>query len=196
MNFTSHSQAGQDKFAYIVTGSRHGSFLDIGANNPVSINNTFGLEQLGWRGLLVDNSAESMEACEKRRESHFYLTDASQPQNWQAALAQAELPTDIIDYCSLDVDEASLQCLKNLPLDKLRFRVMTVETDEYRFPGRRDEMVAILESHGYDVLCKDVCDKGLSFEIWCVMPGLVDLDRADKFRATKSTEWREFFKTT
>lgn len=195
MNFTSHSQAGQDKFAYIVTGSRHGSFLDIGANNPVTINNSFGLEQLGWRGLLVDNSAESMEACEQQRKSHFYFTDASQPQNWQAALAQAELPTKRISYLSLDIDGATLACLRCLPLYDLRFDVITVETDAYRNgPEYRQAILDILKQHDYDILCADVMDQGLSFEAWAVDPKTVDMARAEKFRRSTPTEWKEFWR--
>lgn len=194
MKFTSRSQAGQDKFAYIVTGGlRHGTFLDIGANNPVTINNTMALEEIGWRGLLVDNSAESMVACEKARKSHFYFTDAAQPQNWQAALAQAELPTDRIDYLSLDVDGASLACLSNLPLALVRFRVITLEHDEYARPGTRDAMLDILRHHKYDVLCADVCDQGMSFEIWATDPLMVNHEAALKFYRNRPTEWGEFF---
>mgnify|MGYP000045787900 CR=1 FL=1 len=101
-----YSQAGQDKFAIDALGLRFrpqaGSFVDIGVNHPIQINNTYALEKdFGFRGLLVDNSGESMEACENLRASHFYLTDAAQPQNWIAAFAQAGLPTDVISYLSV-----------------------------------------------------------------------------------------------
>lgn len=203
----SYSQAGQDRFVREVLGSpKCGSFLDIGANNPIAINNTAALEQtLGWRGLLVDNSVESMQACEEKRKSAFLLTDAAHPQDWLGALRQAEeinhgasLHTPrYIDYLSLDVDEASLACLKNLPLEYVRFRAITLEHDRYRFgEGRRDEMVGVLRKHGYDILCADVCDQGLPFEIWAVDPTMVDMKLAEKFRRNKPTEWREFFHDT
>lgn len=194
----SYSQAGQDMFVREVLGSpRNGTYLDIGANNPIAINNTFVLEkELGWRGLLVDNSGESMEACERERTSHFYLTDAAAAQNWIAALAQAELPTDRLDYLSLDVDEASLACLKGLPLAHVRFNVITIEHDEYRRPGTRDAMMETLRKNGYITLCADVCNQGLSFEIWAVdsmASPAITLDRAARFTRSKPTEWREFF---
>lgn len=181
---------------------REGSFLEIGSNNPVEINNTYLLEtELGWRGLLVDNSFDSMQACEKMRKSAFLMTDASMPQDWVGALRQAEEinhgaslhPPRYVDYLSLDVDEATLACLKNLPLDRVTFRVITCEHDEYRRPGTRDAMVAILRQHGYDILCADVCDQGLSFEIWAVCPSMADMAVADKFRRDQPTEWRGFF---
>lgn len=198
------SQAGQDMFVRAVLGEqRNGSFLEIGSNNPVEINNTYLLEtELGWRGLLVDNSLDSMKACEEARQSAFLLTDAAKPQDWVGALRQAEEinhgaslhPPRYVDYLSLDVDEATLDCLKNLPLGQVTFRVITLEHDRYRFgEPRRDEMVAILERHGYDILCRDVCDQGLPFEIWAVCPTLVSAVRADRFRRSNPTEWREFF---
>lgn len=193
-HFKSYSQAGQDMFAHAIIGDI-GTYLEIGANNPVEINNTYALERLGWAGLSVDNSGESMLAFEKSREGFFYLTDAATPQNWQAALAQAELPTDVISYLSLDIDQATLECLRNLPLDKLRFRVITVEHDAYRNGAqyRRDILDVLLENR-YEILAADVCDNGLSFEAWAVMPELVDMSRAKRFRRDKPAEWREFFK--
>jgi hypothetical protein len=200
----SKSQAGQDMFvATVLNGQRNGTFLEIGTNNPVEINNTYMLEtEYGWRGLLVDNSFESMLACEKERKSAFQLTDASQHQNWIAALQQAEEinhgaslhPPRYCDYLSLDIDGATLECLRNLPLDRLQFRVVTVEHDAYRNgPIYRQAILDIMYENGYDVLCCDVADAGLSFEAWAVMPELVDMTLANKFRRSQPTEWREFF---
>lgn len=194
VEFISRAQCGQDIFARTLVGDS-GTFLDIGANAPVVRSNSYALEQIGWRGLLVDNSGESMEACERERSAHFYFTDAAQPQNWQAALAQAKLPIYEIDYLSLDVDEATMDCLIHFPLDVVSFGVITLEHDAYRFGSqRRDDMVAILKQHKYTVLCADVCDQGMSFEIWAVDPKLVNMEVANKFRRAKPTEWREFFK--
>lgn len=205
MAFESKSQAGQDRLALALLGDGISSFLDIGANEPVTRSNTYALEMAyGWRGLLVDNSADSMAACEKHRKSAFLLTDASQPQDWIGAPRTADqinwgvslYPPRVIDYLSLDVDQATLQTLKNLPLDQVRFRVMTVEHDAYRAgPEPRAEMLAILNAFDYDVLCADVCDHGLPFEIWAVDPKDSSLPNEvkDRFRRDKPTEWREFF---
>jgi hypothetical protein len=199
MNFK--SQAGQDRFVVsLLDGQRNGFFLDIGANNPIEINNTFVLEtELGWHGLSVDNSLASMEAFEKKRKTAFMLSDASQPQDWLGALAVAqgvaglpETAPSVVDYLSLDVDEATLSCMRNLPWGSVRFRVMTIEHDRYRFGLERAmEMQDILHRQGYFVLCTDVCDKGLPFEMWAVDRGLVDFKRAMKFFRDIPTNWQE-----
>lgn len=194
-----YSQAGQDRFALeILANKERGLFLDVGANNPVEINNTFAMEsQLWWRGLLVDNSGESMLACERDRTSCFYLTDATKVQDWVGALALAcgeREPPAVWDYLSADVDFATLEFLRNFPLNRFRFRVVTVEHDAYRNGEKhRSEIVDILRACGYDILC-DVCDQGLCFESWAVSPDLVDMKLAERFRRDKPTEWRGFWK--
>lgn len=192
MTIKSHSQAGQDRFAFEVLGCPStGTFVDIGANNPIDINNTHMLEQAGWRGLLIDNSEESARACRKVRKSPFLLLDAASDVQWYHVLEELGRT---IDYLSLDVDEVTLQVLKKLPLDSFRFRALTIEHDAYRFgEARRAEMIGILKAYGYDVLCADVCDHGMSFEIWAVDPKLVDMKLAERFRRPHPIEWQEFF---
>lgn len=212
MEFKSRSQAGQDRFAFEVLGRpERGTFLDIGANNPIDINNTYALEQVGWRGVLIDNSPESEAACRAKRISPFCLADATTV-NWQDRFLDSLWATNespsykvpfarewdpekghsvTIDYLSLDVDEATLDTLRRMPLDRLRFRAITVEHDAYRFGElRRDYMLDILVKHGYEVLCSDVCDQGMSFEIWAVDPQAVDMNIADKFRRAGPTDWK------
>lgn len=54
----SYSQFGQDAFIYwMVFGGQkteNGVFLDIGGNDPISINNTYLFEQKGWTGLAFE----------------------------------------------------------------------------------------------------------------------------------------------
>ena len=65
----SYSQAGQDRFVRAVHGDTPGFFLDVGCSDPVHISNTYALEKLGWRGLLVTFS----------RAGHQYSNEACKP---------------------------------------------------------------------------------------------------------------------
>lgn len=191
MNFKSHSQAGQDRLAFELIGES-GTFLDIGANHPVEISNTYALEQMGWHGILVENDANCVKLLREQRafESIVINADATKIHWREWVSGQWNF-----DYLSLDVDEASLTVLKLLMESGLRFKVLTVEHDAYRFgTARRDEMVMTLEKHGYKVLCRDVCDQGMPFEIWAVDPLTVDMAKADKFRRYEQTDWRNFWK--
>jgi hypothetical protein len=187
MNFESHSQAGQDRFVWELLGPGPGTFLDIGANHPVEISNTYELERHGWTGALVENDARCVELLKAQRKARLLACDATQV-HWESFISKGA------DYLSLDVDEPTLEVTRRFPWDKIRFKVLTVEHDEYRFNEFRTiEMLGILHRAGYDVLCTAVCDQGLPFEIWAVDPLTVDMTKAEKFRRIRPTDWREFF---
>lgn len=186
--FVSKSQAGQDVFAYeVLTGSGilNGTFLDIGANDPELNNNTIALERMGWNGWLVDNDPALAELNAVRR-SPMTIADSMQI-DWATVLPPE---TALIDYLSLDVDEASLDTLKGLPLDTVKFRVITIEHDSYRLGKKlRDEMRSILNRHGYVRICSDVCVEvggktgRWPFEDWWVHPELVNMSVSARFKA-------------
>lgn len=152
-----YSQSGQDKFAYEVVGSK-GTFLDIGCREPSS--NTRSLEQMGWTGWLIDNAPDTAQTVEGRT-SPLMIEDATK-------LDYSFLP-DHVDYLSLDIDSNSLDALKALPLDRVRFKVITIEHDDYAYPegeSPRKEMREILWGHGYSLARPNVADQGLEYEDW------------------------------
>lgn len=178
MNF--YSQAGQDQFVHALLPKREGTFWDIGCGG-LEISNTRGLEELGWRGLLVDNSPEARKAsCV--RPSPFFLANAT----------EFSFPEpDRVDYLSLDVDGASLDALRNLPLDKTRFSVITVEHDFWRFGDNlRTPMLQLLTEHGYFIVCADVCNPD-PFEIWAVDDRVFSLQDVERFVRSEPTQWRD-----
>lgn len=183
MNF--YSQARQDEFVLALAG-RHipKLFLDIGCGGR-SISNTLALEERGWTGMLLDNSPEA-EKDSKGRKAQFILTDATK-YKWP-------VPLLCFGYASIDIDYASLDALKNIPLGDMRFGIITIEHDSWRFGEElRTPMLRILKEHGYDVLCADVCNPD-PFEIWAVDPECVDMEIAERFRSNKPTHCNEFFK--
>lgn len=184
------SQAGQDLFVSSIWPWLHddepNTFLDIGCAG-LTISNTLALEQIGWRGWLVDNSEEARIAS-VHRASPFYLDDAIR-------LNYLFLP-QTVGYLSLDCDQWSMGALHRVfdTAPNTLFRVVTCEHDSYqRGETLRTPMLELLADAGYDVLCADVCHEGKPFEIWAVHPDIVDMERADKFRRDKPTEWKDMF---
>lgn len=51
-----HSQFGQDKWVIekLLPNKADGVFVDIGANDGVTLSNTYKLEQIGWNGIAVE----------------------------------------------------------------------------------------------------------------------------------------------
>src|SRR6478609_3112907 len=196
--FKSHSQSGQDVFAYFTCETDKGTFLDIGAANPVVGNNSYGLECKGWSGITIDVSAEYAPKYVGVRKAPLQVMDMTKI-NWAEFVSKNPMLQKPVDYLSFDIDEASLIVLRTVPFDELRFRTITIEHDAYRHGDKfRGEMRTILQGAGYELLAADVIVyylwegspetvalKGfLPFEDWYVKPELVDMAKAEKFRSS------------
>ena len=130
----SYSNDGQDVFVNAIH-KENGFFLDIGCNHPLTDNNTYALELLGWQGLLVDINPHLIAKCEEMRKSPAFLLDCSQL-NWRQFLKRNNAPK-VIDYISLDVDDVNVDVIKSFPFDEYEFKIMTFETDVYKRGNER-----------------------------------------------------------
>lgn len=173
----SYSQAGQDRFVYeILLRKRDGTFLDVGCHDGHKHSNTLGLEELGWRGLLID--IQSIPAMFKRK-SDAHVCDAVTA-DW-AALFKVYFPGRTeIDYLSLDVDDATTETLRKLMAQPMRYRVISIEHDLYRLgPSNATVQRAVLAEKGYELMCRDVWVEAGEwggpgpFEDWWVCPELM-----------------------
>lgn len=80
----------------------------------------------------------------------------------------------IIDYLSFDVDEATVGALENFPFDSHKFKIITIEHDQYRFgTGVAEFIRAKLLQLKYVIVCKNVKLNGNAFEDWWVHSELV-----------------------
>jgi hypothetical protein len=148
---------------------RFGRFLDIGANHPTEISNTWALEnQLGWKGFLVDNDAYCCGLCRTHRLNSVVIEDDATKYDY------SRLVDKHFTYLSLDVDSATLATLKKLLADGITFTLATIEHDSYRFgTAARDEMRAILTNAGYKLAHADVCNPEsptMPYEDWWYDP--------------------------
>jgi len=67
-----YSQCGQDKFLNekIFKGKQNGTFLDIGANDGITLSNSYFFEKaLGWKGICFEPLKTAFEKLEKCRTS-------------------------------------------------------------------------------------------------------------------------------
>lgn len=169
MNFVSFSQAGQDLWVtQVLKGLRGGWYLDIGANDPVVISNTWALDfQLGWNGVLIENDPNCIADLRAKRSGIVISTDAT-------TFDYASLARHDFDYLSLDVDSASLDALMKLLAGGITFRCATIEHDVYRFgDGPRTAMRDLLTRAGYALAKADICNPehpDMPYEDWWVDP--------------------------
>jgi hypothetical protein len=209
----SYSQAAQDRFVHklIVEPEqlKTGTFLDIGCCHPTEISNTFGLEEIGWLGILFDIDPNACELCRQKRRSPVVEGNAV-TNDYRRLLLEGLWNTNepikhiipfrrplfdgplVIDYLSLDIDSGTDDVLAALPLDSVRFRIITLEHDAYRFGDRpRRRMRDMLKAHGYDLVCSDVCSLDMMpYEDWFVHPGEIPFSRWENL-ICNGKSWQE-----
>ena len=168
-----HSQANQDEFVctilYDLLGKQDaGTYLEVGAGEPVYNNNTYVLEKnCGWQGVSIDISEGLMSRWYAARGNSLLSTDAIELDY----LSVLEGFPNVIDYLSLDIDGYYDIVLRKVLLSKRKFKVITIEHDFYRFGDiYRSKEREILSAHGYYLLCADVSHNECAFEDWWIHP--------------------------
>jgi hypothetical protein len=168
-----HSQACQDEFVYtmlyvLINKQDPGYYLEIGAGDPININNTYVFEKTcGWQGLSIDIADHLGPRWHAMRRNPLLLTDATQL-DYSSVL---ETFPQVIDYLSLDIDCYYDLALKKILRSNRIFKIITIEHDAYRFGDIfRSRERSILREHGYHLLCADVSLGGSFFEDWWIHP--------------------------
>jgi FkbM family methyltransferase len=62
-------------------GAGPGFFVDVGANDPKNLSQTWHLEQRGWPGVLIEPQPELAEKLRQQRKANVYAVACSSPAN-------------------------------------------------------------------------------------------------------------------
>jgi FkbM family methyltransferase len=62
-----HAQHGEDRALLEFFGGVRGFYVDVGANDGLSNSNTAALDQMGWRGILVEADPNLADICRQAR---------------------------------------------------------------------------------------------------------------------------------
>lgn len=181
-----HSQLHQDMFVLsLLQGKRQGSYLDIGAHEPVFLSNTCLLERsFGWKGLGLELDEAMVRRHQRQRRNPCLAIDAVTA-DYAQLLREHQLP-QLIDYLSIDIDPApfTLAALRRLPHHDHRFRIITFEHD-LSLGGHRERLESreFLQGLGYSLLINDISWGSHVVEDWWVDLNHVDADLADALRS-------------
>ena len=170
------SQSMQDMFVLsMLNGKRNGVYVEIGADQPRVISNSYLLEKdFDWAGVSFELDGDKVIYFNSIRRNKCLCEDAT-TYDYKFLFEDRNFPKQI-DYLQLDIDpaEGTLAALKTLPLDDYRFSVITYETDVYSSGADiQDEQIEILESHGYQLVAKNVKCEGNPYEDWWIDPAIV-----------------------
>lgn len=185
-----YSQCFQDLFTLaVLDGKKDGTFLEIGGFNPTFISNTYLLEKdFNWSGISIDIDVNLVTIFNLVRPKTKFLGGDAVLIDYKSILNDAKR----FDYLSLDIEPSSqtLACLKKLPLDDVRFSVITYETDFYdpttaeEVSKRiRQESRDILTGHGYKMIVGNISNltDDAPFEDWYVDTTLISQDIINRF---------------
>jgi len=183
-----YSQAYQDMFVLtMLNGKKNGTYLEIGAGDAKTINNSYLLEtHFDWRGLSIDIQSIMKDSFVEHNRKNPILIDNALTINYEQLFIDNNFDKQI-DYLQLDIEPQhnTLNCLKLIPLDKYRFSVITYETDFYDNRVSREDSLLnreesrkILLSHGYELVAGNICNTTTTdfFEDWYIDPKIINKD--------------------
>lgn len=186
----SYSECGQDLFVISLLNKKGGTFLDLGCNLPIKINNTYLLELNDWDGVSVDIVDYSNEWTS--RKSKFINEDCFNI-DFSSFLPKF-YNEKIIDYLSLDMEKVGerYKILEKILMTDYTFKIITMEHDSYlgteyelneKIPQRE-----ILRKYGYKLICSDVSQEknpNLYYEDWWINEKYFDEEKIKSWISDK-----------
>lgn len=132
-----------------------GFFVDVGANEPTEGSQTWHLERLGWRGVVVEPQPRLAEKLRQQRQAAVFACACSSPQN-----AGRSLPFQIAGiFSSLNLD-FFVAGMRKQEIIEVPIRTLDDILVEVDAPSPIDLLVIDVESHEIDVL------NGLTLTRW------------------------------
>lgn len=196
-----HGQALQDKFVLnVLKKKRSGTFLELGANHPIDINNTYTLEkEFGWKGIMIEYDEKYLKDYKEHREGSVHLIADATKVDYKKLLEENDMPKTI-DYLQIDLDAGNGSTMEALEmmdrdiLDDYKFATITFEHDYYcagDYKSTREKSRAIFEKRGYIRVFDDIHDREpeVVYEDWYVHPDLVDMDYVNKLSLNNSLKY-------
>ena len=115
MNIPFCGQALQDKFVVNVSKQKTGgTFLEIGSNDPILINNTYILEKAyNWTGIMLEYSDQWLEQYRQHRPQSIHIIKDARQIDYDQLLSENNMPSDI-DYLQIDIEVSNGSTLETL----------------------------------------------------------------------------------
>jgi len=178
----SYSQTLQDVFALLCNDYKtEGICLDLGSSGPYKhCNNTLLLQLFNWKSFSVDIE-ENSEDWSKFPNNKFYKKNCTSKEDMDSVFF--DLPP-LIDFLSLDIDGATLACLKLIDLDKYKFKCICIEHNKYLGDRgtQRFEQREILQKAGYILILKNWGTANFPYEDWYIHPNFVDYKKVQHLK--------------
>ena len=179
-------QAEQDKFVLnVLQEKRNGTFLEIGSNHPIKINNTYLLEsKYNWNGIMLEYDKHFLDLYKKHRPNSIHVIQDATKVDYKTLFEKYKLPFSF-DYLQIDLEVrngSTLQTLQKLDqdiFDTYKFATITFEHDIYVGNSYNTRSLSryIFKKRGYICVFEDINNQGINpYEDWYVHPDLVNMN--------------------
>ena len=134
---------------YIFKDKKNGFYLDVGAQHPVSNNNTYLLFKRGWKGINIDLDKKNIE---------LFQTIRPEDINLNFALSDSEKEVDLFFYHeaspinTLSEKVSSFQKAKVNKVKKINTKMLNNVLEDLNFRNHIDYMNLDVEGHEIQVL--------------------------------------------
>ncbi len=119
MHQQSFAQYGEDvRVAEFFGRGYKGVFVEVGANDPIALSQTYLLEQLGWRGVLVEPLPQLARALRENRPASIVVEAAVSAPD-QVGMAYMELPDNDPALARLVFENNAQKSLPSVPVRAL-----------------------------------------------------------------------------
>lgn len=132
------SQSEQDMFAYFYfNGKTNGFYVDIGAHDGKSLNNTMLFEELGWQGVCVEPQPDIFEELQKNRSCDCYNVAVSNTSSESFEFIRA-VGVNMLSGLSSQMTEAHKKRIirENGKLEKISVKTLTFDELMGNYPER------------------------------------------------------------
>ena len=127
------------------SGKRDGYFVDVGANDPKNMSQSWQLEQKGWRGVLVEPQPRLAQKLREQRQAAVFACVCSSPENagemlkFQVSGIHSSLDLnffvagmrkqEIIEVPARTLDDILIEAKAPIPIDLLAIDVESHEIE-------------------------------------------------------------------
>lgn len=164
--YKSFSQNGEDRIIAHILSSLdicHLTYLDLGANDPVKLNNTFLFYNKRNKGVLVEADPRLIRKLNKIRPSDVILNMGVVADIEVTSMDFFQLSNDTLSTFS---EKEAMEYIKKMPdlklIDKIRIPVITVEEIIKKYFDGKAPVLISLDIEGFDM----VVLKSINFEIY------------------------------
>jgi FkbM family methyltransferase len=130
----SYSQFGEDVVLRAMLGDAVGTYVDVGAGDPIRSSNTFSLYRQGWRGTLIDPISSNVGRARKFRKRDKVI---------QAACGAESGEVTFFEYTTYEYSTTSLERVEELSKQGLvpcsTYTVPIIPLRELNLVARPDE---------------------------------------------------------